>query len=70
MEYTVHPIGMASAPEDPSILSGVAHNKAELGLLSKGLFFCPIPPRLNMEAVRDDLDRYFRHAFGGGRRGS
>ena len=41
-------------------LSGVALSSNEINLLSKGLTFCPVPRRVNQDAVLDDLESYFR----------
>ena len=33
---------------------------AEIALLSKGLSFCPTPPSVNTEQLREDFERFFR----------
>ena len=42
-------------------LSGSQLSDAEIALLSKGLSFCPTPPSVNTEQLRDDFERFFRH---------
>ena len=41
-------------------LSGSQLSDAEMALLSKGLSFCPTPPSVNTEQLRDDFERFFR----------
>ena len=41
-------------------LSGVALDKAEINLLSKGLSFCPTPRHMKKEEILDNLEKFFR----------
>jgi hypothetical protein len=41
-------------------LSSKPLNSAELSLLSKGLNFCPNPPKLNVRELDEDLDQFAR----------
>ena len=41
-------------------LSSKPLNSAESSLLSKGLIFCPNPPRINVRELDEDLDQFAR----------
>ena len=56
------PTRTTSVPEESSLvinLSGVALNRAEIDLLLKDLSFCSIRHHTIMEAILDNLERYF-----------
>ena len=41
-------------------LSSKPLNSSESSLLSKGLHFCPNPPKINVRELDEDLDQYAR----------